>query len=95
LSLHREGVVKEEVALVQIHWSAGSFLELFESPDVINMPVRRDDVPGSQFVMGEAGDNPRNIIARIDNDRLASLVGANDRTVTLEQTNRKCLDNHK
>src|SRR5581483_988343 len=83
LHVHHRG--EWEVGRVVDDGCAGDLLELERAGDVVDMRVSDDDLTNGQLMLRERRQNPRDLIAGIDDDCFTRLLVAKDRAVALEQ----------
>ena len=93
-SLHIQHFQQCVIVLVQQDGSTSGLLELHRTANVVNVRVCDDDLFKLELVIVEDGKDSLDLIARIDDQRFACALVANDRAVTAENADGEDLVDH-
>src|SRR5260370_12590158 len=86
--LHFHGLIKRQIVAMHEHGGTRILMELAQAADVINMSVSTDDGFHIELVAADEIQNTRYLVARINNQGLASDGVPNDGAVALQQSHR-------
>ena len=84
-----------EIVLVEENGSAGCLPQARRSTDVIDVCVGDDDLLQGEFVLGEEGENLRDVVAGVDDHGFAGGLVAKDGAVALEGADGESFADHK
>ena len=93
--LHGQHFQQRIIILVEQDGRAGGLSQLGRAADMINMCVGYDDLFHRKLVPLHDGKHARDVIARINDNRLARALIANDRAVALQRPNGNDLVDHE
>src|SRR6478736_7478497 len=83
-----------QIVFVEIDGCAGECFELERAAHVVNMGVGNENLPELETKLGQAAVNAGNLVAWIDDNRLASFLVAHQGAVALQGADWECLENH-
>ena len=90
-----DAVVQKKVVAMQVHRHTKGFFCGRNACHVVDVRVRQQDVANRQPVALDEGEESLNLIARIDEDRVARLFAGDHEAVLEKRTNCLGFENHR